>query len=544
MMSNGNRKPLWESLSAKKQAVLWFRHVCETGRQPDSDGQVSLFLNAWGEQPARDLVAELVSAGLLADGTPPRLTPQGRELASWWDNTRPRSLAVLRPRLRDRYLRRIYERWGSRYGRLNDIGRAAAYEIGLDEAEWHHAFLHLKEKGYLRQTTNTFDGQLTPLGTEEAERIIRNEDSMEPASESQAGPQADADVGIKTIGEWRLIKQLRKSGQAQSYVARRVTAPGDPKLFVIKVIERQTDPHFDRRRERLRKEIAALKKLSHEFVLPLVDSQLEGDEIFLVTPFCSGGELTRQAVERLSPRERFILLAQIAQGLGHAHASGIVHRDVKPENILIGSEGQGIVADFGICLPDDEDRLTLTSEVVGPRFCTAPELEAGGAADVQATADVYCLGKLAYWLFAFKKLTREDHRKAHYDLNEQLPPEVYTHLYALLDRTVAVDPSARLRNGNEVAEMAKKAAESLEAGGRATDLRVKQRCLWCGTGRYSVAVEPGVEYRDGRKDALQASGISEIGRNWILMYCDQCGHEQRFNLSRSVQPQRTWRGET
>lgn len=93
----------------------------------------------------------------------------------------------------------------------------------------------------------------------------------------------------------------------------------------------------------------------------------------------------------------------ICAGVEHLHKAGIVHRDLKPENILMFS-GTPKISDFGICLVANENRLTSTSEAVGPRFYMAPELEDGKNLDVSPSADVYSLGKILYFIFSKGKI--------------------------------------------------------------------------------------------------------------------------------------------
>ena len=159
------------------------------------------------------------------------------------------------------------------------------------------------------------------------------------------------------------------------------------------------------RHERFREEVEAIKTLSHPNIVPLFDHSaldaVPGDDArqYLVMPRAEGGNLAK-AVDRYRGRLDDVLTVaiQIAHGLQAAHAARIIHRDVKPENILFPGEGHAIwVADFGICLIQArEQRNTRDGEVVGPAVFMAPELEDGGQLAVTPDADIYSLGKVIY----------------------------------------------------------------------------------------------------------------------------------------------------
>jgi len=117
-----------------------------------------------------------------------------------------------------------------------------------------------------------------------------------------------------------------------------------------------------------------------------------------------------------------IIAKQIAEALDLVHKKGIIHRDVKPENILFKGDGTDcLLADFGICLVMGQERGTNTGEVVGPRHFIAPEIEGGGVIeDVDASVDIYSLGKIIYYIFSGgKTFPRERMRENEYDIFSQ-----------------------------------------------------------------------------------------------------------------------------
>jgi len=140
----------------------------------------------------------------------------------------------------------------------------------------------------------------------------------------------------------------------------------------------------------------------------------------------------------------------LAKALGAAHAESVIHRDVKPDNVLLfGPERRPVLADFGICFLETEDGQRLTgseANTVGPANYVAPEL-LGGKADattIDPRADVYSLGKTLYFaLSGGDDLPREYHTQDRYDLRRRFDDPRIAHFYGLLECMVVEDPARR-----------------------------------------------------------------------------------------------------
>ncbi|HKU60595.1 MAG TPA: serine/threonine-protein kinase [Gemmatimonadales bacterium] len=155
--------------------------------------------------------------------------------------------------------------------------------------------------------------------------------------------------------------------------------------------------------ERFQREVRVAARLQHPHILPVYDSGAGAGLLWFTMPFVDG-ETLRDRLRREGPvplRDAVRMLGQVARALGHAHRSGVVHRDVKPENVLIGRD-QLFLSDFGIAKPIDAEAspyLTAAGLVVGTPAYVAPEqVDAGAAADHRA--DIYAFGIMAYELFA------------------------------------------------------------------------------------------------------------------------------------------------
>ncbi len=170
------------------------------------------------------------------------------------------------------------------------------------------------------------------------------------------------------------------------------------RMVALKVLHEhyRGDPEYV---ERFRREARSVAVLSHPNIVTVIDRGEEGDAQFIVFEYVDGENLKRLiAREQPLPVARALSLAlQIARGLSFAHRNGLVHRDVKPQNILLNGDGQAKVTDFGIARAIDLPRgMTQTGTVLGTSDYIAPEQAQGQRVDEQT--DVYSLGVVLYEL--------------------------------------------------------------------------------------------------------------------------------------------------
>src|SRR5262245_45195550 len=152
--------------------------------------------------------------------------------------------------------------------------------------------------------------------------------------------------------------------------------------------------------ERFLKEIETTANLHHPNILPLFDSgQIDGT-VFYVMPYVAGETLRKRLIrETQLPVDDVVRIAvEIAEGLDYAHRHGVIHRDVKPDNVLF-HDGRAVVADFGIALASSRDegatRITKTGMSLGTPEYMSPE-QAAGEQGLDARSDVYALGSVVY----------------------------------------------------------------------------------------------------------------------------------------------------
>jgi eukaryotic-like serine/threonine-protein kinase len=195
-------------------------------------------------------------------------------------------------------------------------------------------------------------------------------------------------------GRYQLGSLLGVGGMARVYLASDRVLERQVAVKVLSPPYAQ-DPVFV---ERFRREARSAARLSHPNIVAVFDSGSDADQHYLVMEYVAGQSLAellgRQG--RLAPRRAAELAVEVCAALAAAHAQGLVHRDVKPANVLVGDDGQVKVTDFGIVKAAATATLTGTGTVLGTAAYLSPEQAQGGPVD--ARSDLYSLGCVLYEL--------------------------------------------------------------------------------------------------------------------------------------------------
>ena len=197
---------------------------------------------------------------------------------------------------------------------------------------------------------------------------------------------------------------------------------------------------------RAEREAKLAARLNHPHVVAVFDFVAEGDEQWLVMEHVAGTDLAAVTADDggLTPAEAAALLAQVAEALAAAHRAGIVHRDVKPSNILIAADGTAKLADFGIARAHDST-VTVSGSVTGSPAYLAPEVAAGQPAT--AASDVWSLGATLYQALTGRPPydTSDSVLSAMYRIVHEEPPRLPGAGWPaeLLEVTMATDPDDR-----------------------------------------------------------------------------------------------------
>ena len=259
-------------------------------------------------------------------------------------------------------------------------------------------------------------------------------------------------TGTVLSGRYRLESKLGSGGMSTVYLARDETLE---RWVAAKVLHREISDQPDQI-ERFRREARAVAQVSHPNVVAVIDAGEDGGRPYIVFEYCDG-ETLKQRIDRqggLPLDESAAYAIEVGRGLAAAHARRLVHRDVKPQNVLIDSEGRAKVTDFGIARELEQDGLTKTGRVLGTTDYVSPEQAMGQQVD--ARSDIYSLG-----IVLFEMLTGEVPFKADNlvgvamkHVNEKIPDvqkrrrDVSSALAAVVERATEKKPDKRYSDMN------------------------------------------------------------------------------------------------
>lgn len=214
------------------------------------------------------------------------------------------------------------------------------------------------------------------------------------------GAGTPADLRDALAEHYALERELGQGGMATVYLARDIRLERSVALKVLR-----TEQSAALGAERFEREIKILARLRHPFVLPLHDSGKAAGSLYFVMPYVEGESLrARMHRDSVLPLEDVATIArQIADALDYAHGEGVIHRDVKPENILLSRHGHAMLADFGIArgallvsgVAATGPGITQAGMAVGTVHYMSPE-QALGDDDIDGRSDVYSLGCVVY----------------------------------------------------------------------------------------------------------------------------------------------------
>ncbi len=261
-------------------------------------------------------------------------------------------------------------------------------------------------------------------------------------------------VGDTIRGRYRLEAPLGTGGMAEVWRAtdEHLSRPVAIKFLDARLLEQ---PEF---MVRFFAEAQSVAAINHPNVVSVFDFGATDAGSYLVTEYVAGGALSLLVGEPMLPERALDIIQQAARGAGAAHAIGLVHRDVKPPNILLTEDERPKLADFGIAAARGGERLTGTGQALGSPHYISPEQVVGDSA--VPASDVYALGVVLYELLAGAKPFEAESVTAlaiqHVE-REPEPPSVHApgldpDIDALVMRCLEKDPERRFEDGNALAD--------------------------------------------------------------------------------------------
>lgn len=257
-------------------------------------------------------------------------------------------------------------------------------------------------------------------------------------------------------GQYALECEIGRGGMGIVYLARDLRLD---RRVAIKTLP----PHLANdsvMRERFLREARTAARLSHQNIVPIHRSDEIGGHVFFVMGYVDGDSMAQQVRERgsIDPRDVVRQLRDVAEALAYAHHNGVIHRDVKAENILVDrATGRALVTDFGIARLAEAAPLTVTGQVLGTVYYLSPEQVSGDPID--GRSDIYSLGVAGFYAlsgrFPFDGELASAVLIAHVNKS---PPPLHTMaphtpraLADVIDRCLAKQPAARFPTAAELA---------------------------------------------------------------------------------------------
>ncbi|HET7459030.1 MAG TPA: protein kinase [Gemmatimonadaceae bacterium] len=365
-----------------------------------------------------------------------------------------------------------------------------------------------------------------------------------PAPPTAAGAGIPDALRAALAGRYEMERQLGRGGMATVYLARDVR---HGRLVAVKVMRPELAASLGA--ERFLREIKIAAQLQHPHILTLIDSgeavESTGGARFLyyVMPYVQGESL-RSLIERrgpMAPPDAVRILRDVVDALACAHRHGIVHRDVKPENVMV-AEQHALVVDFGVAkamtdaLETAAERLTGTGIALGTPSHMAPEQAAGDVIDHRT--DIYAVGVLAYEMLTGKtpfvgspsvvltaQLTTAPRRPS-----ELLGVEVPPALERVVMRCLETDPANRYQTTDELLA----AVESLAPGTDAAAAARARRARILGAGAALAAVALAAWLVAARRQAGRERWVHEQAVPAVQRLADGGNYDSAFVLARQA----------
>ena len=283
-------------------------------------------------------------------------------------------------------------------------------------------------------------------------------------------------------------------------------------------------------RARMKKEIEIARSVQHPALVRILD--VEDDGMCFVMEFFSGGSLANNLnLFRGNVLGALRAVRPIIDAVGVLHQAGVVHRDIKPDNVFLRADRTLVLGDFGLAIKlDNRERLTDTFENVGTRDYQPPWTYSLRLEDVKPNFDVFGLAKLLWAMISGRpRFPLEDFNVAPHDLRSMFPdnPEVL-YVHRIFEKAIVRRESqCQFADGSALLVDVDGAIRALESGGQLPRMGSNLMCRFCGIGTYSSVSD------------FDGGGFFDPSDRHHFYSCDSCGHVESF-LWRKDRPPPAW----
>jgi len=319
---------------------------------------------------------------------------------------------------------------------------------------------------------------------------------------------------------WKSVRPLGSGGQGQVHLVTKHENGSNTK-YALKILRKRGSP---KARQRFRREIAAIRRVDHPTVVKVLEFAEEHDDFqYYVMKYHEGAQPLDKVIASPSKNpfhgnvcSSLNLFEQIISAIDACQKSEtpIVHRDIKPQNILVLKGNKICVIDFGICQLDDGSFITLTDENVGPRFYMAPECGAGNEDSVGAHSDIYSAAKVL-WSAITSQLVFDRERPVfeNRSMKHMFPTNPNTwHLKHIFTRTIRESPENRIQSAEDAQQLIDEVRYLSQRGFPPLEI-VKYRCPSCGMkslDEFPKAQQVFGEYRLRKAAAFQCTACGFV----------------------------------
>jgi class 3 adenylate cyclase len=261
------------------------------------------------------------------------------------------------------------------------------------------------------------------------------------------------DLGEKllSVQGYRVVSKIGRGGSSVVYLAERES---DQQQVVLKILD-ATAGMDEIVLQRFVQEFDIISSINHPNVVKIYDRGFSDRHAYIAMEYFPNGSLVEVIRQGLTGRQALSLLAQAASALREVHSRGVIHRDIKPGNLMARDDGSIVLADFGIAKKLDDDRnRTRHGELYGTPYYVSPEQIEGDPATAQS--DIYSLGIIFHEMLTGQRPFEAESVSGLIALHVSAPrpklPEALAEYQGILDRMIAVDPTKRYKSADELIE--------------------------------------------------------------------------------------------